>query len=920
MVSDSSAVRRLAARLLQVERGLRNVSTVPQLGRSSLDDEALTLRDGDGNVMGRVGRQEDGTYGSTTLDGPTPVAPVAPSASGGPGSLTVEWDGQFTGDAAAPLDFHVVEIYVATEPFTTIAEARLLGHFSNEAGGEITVARPKGEQHVGLVTKARSGKRSELSPLVSAVVESVVDQETVDELNDALENMPSITWLNRAPEPADGEGKPAGAVWRELNDAGEIVGEYEWDGAAWVARPISGDAVTHLEVGKLTAAFSQLDEVVANQIFADIFAANQITAANIDTETLGADSGFIGVLNSATIVGAIIKTAATGMRVELDSANGIRIYNNDNVEVLSADSNGDLVLGGSMALSGRITAGSADSNIQIDQDALVINSTASEVEIDRWYVVPFRGFSSIAEYKGDIVGATLENPASIIILNSKGEMDRFYRAGNARADSFTIDGTYMYSAHPNGSVWRAVDPFSSWSVWPTSRTVDKISASGGVFGIRTSDNAVVSFNSSGGVSWTRAHTSPTCIYATSSRIYVGLSGSTNRIVELDRTGTTLRTVTVEHSGDYLLVQGNVAYLSNAADRKVYAVDLTTGSTLLTIEQSGSAIPGGLANFNGNLAVGWRATAADTVDGGVGFYSFADESREMVRVNSSTGVLTARSAHLSGHSSIKSAEMSVIAPPPGETLHLIDPVFRTGFNVHPSRARLRNSYRLFRRGAVVVEENGSEQNVWIKNRDGGVDNRISNWTKIGPPADALAKRLTTSNLNQDLVNRESGGWYQEADSYATPARNYPAPVGGILRVSKRTDFEDYSTNQFFTQEYITRETNSRYFVRHYIVDDTGREGWTPWTQIGGGASATILADGSASFSGTIAAGATANTDVTFDTPLPTTPRRIMVTPTGSNRLTIRVISSTISTTGFTAQARNNSSGGTGAGSFDWIAVG
>ncbi|HLS02720.1 MAG TPA: hypothetical protein VK054_12200, partial [Beutenbergiaceae bacterium] len=441
MVSDSSAVRRLAARLLQVERGLRNVSTVPQLGRSSLDDEALTLRDGDGNVMGRVGRQEDGTYGSTTLDGPTPVAPVAPSASGGPGSLTVEWDGKFAGDAAAPLDFHVVEIYVATEPFSDTADARLLGHFSNEAGGEITVARPKGEQHVALVTKARSGKRSELSPLVSAVVESVVDQETVDELNDALENMPSITWLNRAPEPADGEGKPVGAVWRELNNAGEIVGEFEWDGAAWVARPISGDAVTSLEVGKLTAAFSQLDEVVANRIFADIFAATQVTAANIDTETLGADAGFIGVLNSAEIVGAIIKTAATGMRVELDSPNGIRIYNTDNEAVLSADSNGDLVLGGDISLSGQVTTGSEATYAQLSEGGLSLTSDDPIIERS-WptYATP-RGIA----VSGDYVYVSSKNPDTIDVYDLNG-----MRVGGWEAEEnpthIGSDGQYVVTA------------------------------------------------------------------------------------------------------------------------------------------------------------------------------------------------------------------------------------------------------------------------------------------------------------------------------------------------------------------------------------------------------------------------------------------------------------------------------------------
>lgn len=839
MVSDSSAVRRLAARLLQVERGLRNVSTVPQLGRSSLDDEALTLRDGDGNVMGRVGRQEDGTYGSTTLDGPTPVAPASPVASGGPGSLTVEWDGRFKDDAAAPLDFHVVEIYVATEPFSDTADARLLGHFSNEAGGEITVARPKGEQHVGLVTKARSGKRSELSPLATAVVESVVDQETVDELNDALENMPSITWLNRAPEPADGEGKPVGAVWRELNDDGEIVGEYEWDGDAWVARPISGDAVTSLEVGKLTAAFSQLDEVVANQIFADIFAANQITAANIDTETLGADSGFIGVLNSAEIVGAIIKTAATGMRVELDSANGIRIYNKDNLEVLSADANGDLVLAGDMTLSGRITTGGAISNIQMGHESLVVNSSAPGIEMDRWYSVPLRGFSSIDQINGFVVGTTRENP-SLMILNSNGEIYAFRNAGNARADSVTITGGYAYVTHPNGLVWRAEDPFISFSVWSTARRADKISShsSGGVYGIHADDNAVFSYNSSGGVAWTKTHSNPTSIHVTSNRVFVGLTGTTNRVLELDLSGNLIQEFTVNHFGEYLLVQDGVAYISNADDKKVYVEELGSGQVLLTLSQGGEAVPGGLMNYQGNLAVAWRSPTTGSSEGGISFHSFTDDSKEMVRIDSSSGVLRARSARLPGHSSIKSAEMSVIAPPVGESLNIINPLFRSGFNIVKSKAERLNSYQSFQEGAIVSEAGGiTGQSLWMRSSSRQDNNHPRNWIKIGPSAESLmggdpspsGKLSAATNLNS--INRDSGGWVQEVDSRATSALNYPANVGGILRVSRRADFNEFN-GEFFTQEYITREPNSRYFIRHYIKGDSGPAAWTPWTLIGG----------------------------------------------------------------------------------------
>src|SRR5699024_5466810 len=203
--------------------------------------------------------------------------------------------------------------------------------------------------------RSQSGRRSDVSERVMVTVESVVDQATVDELNDKLANMPSITWSAAEPTAADGEGKPVGAVWRQVT-GGEITGEWAWDGAAWNARQIASDAIAALEVGKLVAGSAAVDEVVAQEIWAAKIAAQEVQASEIATETLAADTGFIGVLNSATIVGAIIKTAETGQRVELDSGHGIRVYNADGELVLSADPDGELRLSGDLRVGGRIVA------------------------------------------------------------------------------------------------------------------------------------------------------------------------------------------------------------------------------------------------------------------------------------------------------------------------------------------------------------------------------------------------------------------------------------------------------------------------------------------------------------------------------------------------------------------------------------
>ncbi len=348
MVRQSAEVRALAREISALKQAQRDGSLTPQLGRSSLDDESINTYDSDGNLRARYGLQHDGTYTAAVLDGPVPPVPTVPTVEGGAGELTVAWDGTYEDDQRAPMDFHVVEVWAADDDFSDRSEARLLGHFSNESGGEITVARPVGEWHIALVSKAQSGRRSAVSARAVAVVESVVDQETIDELNEKLDGLPSVTWSEDPPTAADGDGKPDNAVWRQVDASTDaVIGEWTWDATSsvWVSRPIADDAIYSLDVGKLFASQLGVDTAVANEIWAEKIAASKIDAEEINTQSLGADTGFIGVLNSAEIVGAVIKTAASGARVELDSGNGIRIFNTAGELVLSADSDGNLVTG-----------------------------------------------------------------------------------------------------------------------------------------------------------------------------------------------------------------------------------------------------------------------------------------------------------------------------------------------------------------------------------------------------------------------------------------------------------------------------------------------------------------------------------------------------------------------------------------------
>lgn len=67
-------------------------------------------------------------------------------------------------------------------------------------------------------------------------------------------------------------------------------------------------------------------EIADNAISTPKLQANSVTAAKISVTQLSAITADMGTLTAGTVVGAVIKTASSGSRVELDSTNGLRGY------------------------------------------------------------------------------------------------------------------------------------------------------------------------------------------------------------------------------------------------------------------------------------------------------------------------------------------------------------------------------------------------------------------------------------------------------------------------------------------------------------------------------------------------------------------------------------------------------------------
>ena len=151
---DAPNLRRLARQLVDVTRRLKHLETVPQLAHSSLDDHGLPVLDADGNVVAKLGKQDDGTWGAPPLDGPVPPQPTGVTAQGDAGVVNVSWGGAFTESREAPLDFDGVEVLVGGE---------LAGAIHDRDGGSISIPAAEGIRVVSWRTRSLAGKVSSAS-------------------------------------------------------------------------------------------------------------------------------------------------------------------------------------------------------------------------------------------------------------------------------------------------------------------------------------------------------------------------------------------------------------------------------------------------------------------------------------------------------------------------------------------------------------------------------------------------------------------------------------------------------------------------------------------------------------------------------------------------------------------------------------
>ncbi len=176
-----SELAKFAARLRTVEGTVRGLATVPQLAASSIVDGAVdqivTVQVGidelgnpifEERLVSRYGQQADGSNTMVVFTGPVPPRPVGHTVTGGPGSLSVEWYGEFE-DRIEPYDDHdFVAVHVGTTAGYTPTADTLKATIRARQGERVTIGGlTTGTYYVSLVAVSQAGIWGQASPFTA---------------------------------------------------------------------------------------------------------------------------------------------------------------------------------------------------------------------------------------------------------------------------------------------------------------------------------------------------------------------------------------------------------------------------------------------------------------------------------------------------------------------------------------------------------------------------------------------------------------------------------------------------------------------------------------------------------------------------------------------------------------------------------
>ncbi|MFD7995522.1 hypothetical protein [Streptomyces mexicanus] len=284
----------IGRKLQQLENRLAAVERSARLSHASIDNTAVQVRDGAGNLRALVGVQADGTTAVNVVNGPPPPQPSAPIVASVLGGVSVSWDGQFTDGSVVPLDWARTEVHASTDASYEPGPATLQGTIETAQGATVVVSCDA-PVYVQLVARNTSGAPSAPSAIVGPFGPTAV---VADDVLDGI-----ITTVKLADDAVTAAKVAVNAI-----DADAI------QDAAVTATKIGQDAVTSTAIADGAVGTTQISDgaittpkLTANAVTANELSAGAVTAGKIATGAVVAGKLDAGAVTAGTIAAGAVQ-------------------------------------------------------------------------------------------------------------------------------------------------------------------------------------------------------------------------------------------------------------------------------------------------------------------------------------------------------------------------------------------------------------------------------------------------------------------------------------------------------------------------------------------------------------------------------------------------------------------------------------
>ena len=115
-----------------------------------------------------------------------------------------------------------------------------------------------------------------------------------------------------------------GDVWFDSDDNNKI---YRYNGSAWVAVQLGGNGLANINANSITSGSIDASTITVSNLDAGNITTGSLSAARIGAGTISASIE----MTSATVTGGLIRTSASGERIEISNLDQVNFYNSSGV-------------------------------------------------------------------------------------------------------------------------------------------------------------------------------------------------------------------------------------------------------------------------------------------------------------------------------------------------------------------------------------------------------------------------------------------------------------------------------------------------------------------------------------------------------------------------------------------------------------